>query len=125
MIGEVTSERRITMRLVVIGPGGAAVGTTAMLDTGFSDALTLPPPLVELLDLPLQTTMPVTLAHGVRVTMRIFEARVLWYGQERLVRVHESENVPLIGVGLLYGSRLGVDVLDGGTLTLERLLLDT
>jgi predicted aspartyl protease len=119
MTGQVTSERRITLRLLVTGPGGVAVGTTALLDTGFSGALTLPPSLVRLLDLPLQTTMPVTLAHGLRVTLRIFEAQVLWHGQQRSVPVHECDNVPLVGVGLVYGSRLRADVLDGGELSIE------
>jgi predicted aspartyl protease len=90
-----------------------------MLDTGFSGALSLPPSLVRLLDLPLQTTMPVTLAHGVRVTLRIFEAHVSWHGTQRPVSVHECDNMPLVGIGLIYGSRLVADILDGGELTLE------
>lgn len=119
MTGQVTSERRILMRLMVSGRGNVGVQMTAMLDTGFSGALTLPPALVTLLDLPLQTTMPVTLANGVRVALRIFEADVLWDGQHRAVLVHKSDNVPRVGLGLLYGSRVCVDILDGGELRVE------
>jgi hypothetical protein len=63
----------------------------------------------------------VTLADGRDITLRQYEATVLWDGQPRDVMVLEADGGALIGMALLYGSRLTVEVLDGGPVTIELL----
>jgi predicted aspartyl protease len=41
--GVVNANREATMRLVVTGPDGQQVDTEAIIDTGFTGFLTLPP----------------------------------------------------------------------------------
>ena len=47
--GTVTAEREAVVRLVVLGPGdpGTSVEIEAVLDTGFTGHLTLPPEIVK------------------------------------------------------------------------------
>ena len=52
IIGEVTPEREAVIRLSVRGPGGQEAAVTAILDTGFTEYLTLSPTTVTALHLP-------------------------------------------------------------------------
>jgi hypothetical protein len=51
----------------------------------------------------------------------VYDARVLWRGQERFVPVYEAEGGPLVGMSLLRGSRLTVEVEPGGDVVIEDL----
>ena len=53
--------------------------------------------------------------------MDVYDASIEWDGQVRPILVLEADDVPLIGMALLYGSRLTIDVVDGGAVTIEPL----
>ena len=53
--------------------------------------------------------------------LNVYMARVVWHGRERDVLVSEVEGEPLVGISLLYGSRLTVDVIEGGSAAIEEL----
>lgn len=55
-----------------------------------------------------------SLADGSTVPMRVFDAAVVWNGRERSVPVQETDGDVLLGMSLLYGSRLLLDAVDGG-----------
>jgi predicted aspartyl protease len=61
------------------------------------------------------------LADGSIVRTRYYRATILWHGQPRPIMVLEANSDPLAGMSLLYGSRLVVDVVDGGTVTVQPL----
>ncbi len=48
-------------------------------------------------------------------------AKVLWYGQEREVLVLQADGGPLVGMSLLYGSRVMLEVVDNGDVTIDPL----
>jgi hypothetical protein len=52
----------------------------------------------------------------------IYEATVLWDHQVRRIAVDEADTAPLIGMGLLVGYELTVQVRTGGKVTLKLLL---
>jgi predicted aspartyl protease len=51
----------------------------------------------------------------------VYAATVLWDGQPRVVETDETDTIPLIGMGLLAGYEVRLQVIDGGLVTIEAL----
>lgn len=92
-----------------------------VLDTGFSEELVLPPDIVSTLGLTPQGEMPLTLADGEEQIFDFYMALISWHGQDRIVAVIEMPSERLIGMNLLWGSRLIVDAAVGGEAIIEPL----
>lgn len=114
IIGEVTPDKEALVRLMVRGPGGQEREVCAVLDTGYTEYLTLLPTLITALGLPYQYSLPMSLADGSTVQMRVFDAAVVWNNRERSIPVQETDGDVLLGMSLLYGPRLLLDAVDGG-----------
>lgn len=112
-------EARITIR--VLGPQGLTEDVHAVIDTGFTGFLTLPGSTVQRLALSFQGPRIATLADGSAVALDVYSAAVSWNGRSRHILVLESEGGPLLGMSLLHGHKLTIEVLDGGPVTIERL----
>lgn len=103
------------------------IGTTALpgveieavIDTGFDDFLTLPPQFIVSLGLPYQAITQAALADGSIVQLRYYRATISWGNELRDVLVLGVEGKPLVGMALLYGHRLTIDIVDGGTVEIE------
>jgi clan AA aspartic protease len=121
MTGEVTAHREAVLPLMLMGPDGLSHQITAVLDTGFTASLTLDSAVITALNLAFDREMPVLLADGITTSMRVYRAAVLWDGAERGIFVHASEGEPLLGMALLHGHRVTMDVVDGGLLNIEPL----
>lgn len=120
MEGFVTSDNEVVVRVEVHGPDGQE-GIDAVLDTGFNGYLTLPPIAVARLGLVHATTAKATLADGSEVEFDIYEANVHWLNREWEVLVVQASGGALVGMSLLSGHRVTVDVIDGGAVTIEPL----
>ena len=94
----------------------------AVIDTGFTGYLTLPSVLIERIKLQQAGEQITILGDENRVVLKRYIAKVLWHGVERDVYVLQAEGGPLIGMSLLYGSRLILDVVAGGDVTIKALL---
>ena len=90
-----------------------------MVDTGYNGFLTLRPVLVGELDLPFITSGEATLADGSAVSFDIHIVTVDWDGQARDVEVDAAETTPLVGMRLLAGHDLHVEVESGGRVAIE------
>jgi clan AA aspartic protease len=121
MIAGAVSHRRAYVSLILRGPAGQEVNVEFVLDTGFTGVATLPPAACAALSLRTLRLQPARLADGTRIILEVYEAAFLWDGVERAVEVLAMEGAPLIGMSLLYGSRLLVDVVDGGPVTITPL----
>lgn len=93
---------------------------TAVVDTAFTGALALPGRIVQELGLIYQDERLVRLATG-RGSVHIYGAAVSWFGQPRVVPVHETDDKPLIGNMLLNNCRLAIDFREGGDVTIQPL----
>jgi len=62
-----------------------------------------------------------TLADDSEVFFDIYEARVLWDGRVRRIRVHVLEGDPLVGMALLRGFELKMQVRSRGVVRIKRL----
>lgn len=121
--GSVTPDgREAVIPLTLLRNASGETGSLrAVIDTGFTDRLTLPPAVVEELELPLRGSAEVTLADGSIETLPIYRVRVFWHGQERTVRAYAASGEPLVGMALLSGNELRIRVMGGGAVEIEQL----
>lgn len=94
----------------------------AVIDTGFTDWLTIPTSVAEHLGLPVRGSVDAELADGSVEQLPIHRMRVSWHGRTRPVRAYEvTSDEALIGMSLLRGNRLTVDSVPGGAVLIEEL----
>jgi clan AA aspartic protease len=121
MITGTISQRRAYVSLVVRGPAGQQGEVEFVLDTGFTGAMTLPPAACTALVLPLARVQPVLLADGTRAILQVYDATVEWIDGPEDVEVLAMTGSPLIGMSLLEGCDVRLQVIEGGLLTIETL----
>jgi clan AA aspartic protease len=119
--GIVTADLEAIIRLTVLGPEGQQEEIEAVVDTGFNGWLSLPPPLITELDLPWRRRGCATLADGSETLFDIYEATVIWDKHRRRVPVDEAATVPLVGMALMSGYELKIQVRNDGKVTIKPL----
>jgi predicted aspartyl protease len=118
MIGVVKATREAVVPLRLFGSSGTHIDVEAILDTGFTESLTLPESLILALALPRVNTDTVILADGTLVGVYLYAGTVEWDGQTQAVIVHCMEGSPLIGMSLLWDQLLTMQAADGGVVTI-------
>ncbi len=93
----------------------------AVIDTGFTGFLSLPPSIIESIGLPWIFRDMGTLGDGSEVIFEMYRAEVIWDGQVLVVDVASSEADPLVGMSLLYGYKVQIEAIEGGLVTIESL----
>lgn len=109
------------IRITVKGLRRREQEVEAIIDTGYSASLTLPPALIAALDLPWQTMDTARLADGSECIFSVYEARVVWDGKVRKILVDEADADPLVGMRLLKGHELKMQVRARGKVKIKRL----
>lgn len=120
--GWVNTFREAVVRLPLRSSQSEEQAIEAVIDTGFNGYLTLPPDLIAEFDLPFLRSGRAVLGDGSAVTFDIHEAEILWEGQPRRIPVDAADTDPLLGMGLLYGHELNVQVIEGGDVLVRTLL---
>jgi clan AA aspartic protease len=121
MIRGIVEDSEARLRLVVMGPDGEEDHIDAVIDTGYDAWLSLPPDAIRNLGLEFRNTDRGILADGSDCIMGVFIARVQWDGRVRRIVVHEMDATPLVGMSLLEGYELRMDVCFHGEVTIKRL----
>lgn len=117
--GAVNAVHEAVVGLRLRGPSGRTRDIRAVVDTGFSRFLTLPPSMVSELRLAFSGVDRFVLADGSEVTLDVYAVTVLWDGRPRAVDVLAADTQPLLGMRLLDGHSLHMDVLDGGRVAIQ------
>ena len=102
--GVVNARLEAVVPLRVRGPGGAEIVVDAVVDSGFTAALTLPAAVAASLGLARQSVGGAVLADGSVRQFDIYAAEVAWDGNWRPVLVSAVGNEVLLGMGLLANS---------------------
>jgi clan AA aspartic protease len=121
MTGVVTANREATIRLAVAGPGQRQEAIEVVIDTGFNGFLTLLSRVVRALNLPFVGNRRAMLGDGRSVVLDLYLATVMWNEEEREVLVLQAEGGPLIGMSLLYGYRVILNVVENGDVIIDTL----
>ncbi len=119
--GIVTADREAVIRLVVRGPSGRDEAIEAVIDIGFDGSLSLPPSLIADLKLAWRRRGRALLADGSESVFDIHEGSVLWDGRLVRVAIDAADMVPLIGMSLLEGFELRIEVRTDGHVAIETL----
>ncbi len=119
--GKVTADREAIIELEIAGPSRQFQPVEAVVDTGYNGYLTLPGHLITALQLPFAGHRRGTLADGSVLLLDVYLATVLRHGKPEEVLICQAKGAPLAGMSLLRGSRLTVDVVEGGDVAIEEL----
>jgi clan AA aspartic protease len=121
MIVGIVRGRAALIRLTVRGFRGRQQEIEAVVDSGYTGWLTLPPTAIAALNLSWQTFGRGVLADGSVSAFDVYHAKVVWDGRVRPVFVDEFDATPLIGMALLRGYEYKMQVLARGKVTIKRL----
>jgi clan AA aspartic protease len=121
MITGVVKFDEARIRLKVIGRRGREQEIEAVIDSGYTGLLTLPPAVIQALGLRWQTADRFTLADGSQCIFDAYEAKVVWDGKVRQILVDEANADSLVGMRLLKGHELKMQVRYRGKVTIKRL----
>ena len=101
------------------GPLGQTRDIEAVIDTGYTGFLTLTPVLVTELQLQYRNRDLAILADGREAIFDVYGVTVLWDGQNRQVDAYVSDATPLVGMRLLHGHNLNIEVMNGGAVAIK------
>jgi clan AA aspartic protease len=121
MNGIVDQNCEATIRLVVSNESKQRQVIDAVIDTGFTGFLTLPLTVINSLNLLLYSREEGTLGDGSTCIFDVYSGLVIWDGEYRYIDVNAAETDPLVGMSLLYGYRMQLDAIEGGTVTIQAL----
>jgi clan AA aspartic protease len=109
------------LRLTIRGPDGQRQRISAVIDTGFNGALTLPLDAVLDLGLPWVDTATVSLGDGSTTECDLYRGTVIWDRRSVVVFVQVADTTPLVGMELLQGFELKMNVERRGRVTIKPL----
>ena len=121
--GRVNAHREALVSLLLRGAQGLEHTTEAVVDTGYNGFLTLPPGLIEQLNLPFLRSSRAILGDGSVIEFDIHEATVVWNDRLRRIPVDAADVSPLLGMGLLYGHGLNIEVIEDGSVLIRSLAI--
>ena len=120
LIGAVRSHQA-WVNVEILDRSGQPHTIEVLLDTGFDGHLKLTSTTIQELELSRSGYRFGELADGTVTRFMSYGSAVLWDGQPRLVTVIEADTEPLLGMELLQGSRVILDVRDDGPVTIDAL----
>lgn len=120
IVGVVNSVREAVIKLAVLGSQGQ-IEIDAVVDTGFDGFISLSLAVITELGFVFRRRGRAVLADGSEIIFDVYEATVIWDGEPRRVEVDEADSDPLVGMGLLEGYELTVEVVSGGAVAIELL----
>lgn len=112
--GVVNARHEAIVCLRVRGSSGVEADVDTIVDSGFTSSLALPMTVVTALSLARQSGGTAVLADGSVRQFDIYCAEVAWGGTWRTVLVSAVGNESLLGMRLLAGHKLVVEVVRGG-----------
>ena len=118
--GVVNADFEPIVPLSVCGSDGKVYTQDAIVDTGFNGWLSLPPDLITELGLKWKRRGRAILGDGSECVFNVYEAVLVWDGEFLTIPVDEADSEPLIGMSLMEGYQLTVQVFEEGLVELNR-----
>jgi clan AA aspartic protease len=119
--GSINTFLEATLRLTVRGPLGQRRRIVAVIDTGFNGALSLPLGVITELGLAWIQSDEVELGDGSLIECDFYAGIVIWDRRAHRILVAEADTTPLVGMELLQGFELKMNVERRGQVTIKRL----
>ncbi|MCJ8280558.1 MAG: clan AA aspartic protease [Rivularia sp. ALOHA_DT_140] len=112
--GKVNADYEPIITIAIRNEQGKLYYRDAVIDTGFDGWLCLPPNLIAQLNLNWKRRGRALLADGSEIIFDIYEATVFWDEQFLTIPIDEADSDPLVGMSLMEGYQLKIQVVDGG-----------
>ncbi len=119
--GRVSGNQQALIAVDILDGEGRPQSVEVVIDTGFTGYLTLPPQSISQLGLPSVGQRTFELANGELFDFQVYLGSVSWHGRPSDVLVLQSDSDPLLGMALLWGSRVTLDALSDGEVAIEAL----
>lgn len=121
IVGSVTAQREAVVSVELDGRTLGLFKFEAVLDTGFDGHLSLPSETIQQYALRNLGTALAELADGSEIMLGVYEGDIIWGGETKCVEILESEGGPLVGMAMMDGFRLTMDVVVNGTVQISRI----
>ncbi len=121
MIRGVVGGLQALVSLEVIDAYGRPLSLEGIVDTGFAGYLTLPSDLIQKLQLRWTHRMYSRLAGNIPMLSEVYEATVHFRDVKERIEVLEMEDDILLGMSLLIGTEIRIQVEEGGLVEIEPL----
>ena len=119
--GLVRNGSEATITVAILGTDGRQEEIEAVIDTGFTNYLTLPDRVISHLGLSWNGQQLGTLADGSERIVDYYTASIVWDSVTISIPVNAIDSEPLVGMALMEGYGLHIEVVEGGAVSLERL----
>ena len=117
--GIVNANYEAVITLPLQGSANQVREVEAVIDTGYNGLLTLPPSMVAELSLPIVSQGRATLADGSEAAFNVYGVTVVWDDKPMYVETGAVGVDPLVGMALLDGHNLNIDVENGGRVLIQ------
>ena len=118
MTGRVNGDLQAWLTVEIVTPSGQPRPIEVALDTGFNGQIALPAITIQRLELSEESSRLAITATGDRVRLTTYYSTMMWHGEPRIIEVVKADSEPLLGMELLLGNRVTLDVLEGGPVTI-------
>jgi clan AA aspartic protease len=122
--GRINEKHEAKLSVQLRGAGSLEITIEFTLDTGFSEYLTLSLALILELAWQYVDSVSIRLADGSFRNVHVYDGRVFWNGSWRNVLVQASDGDPLLGMALLRGNYVCLEVVPDGEVTIEPVAKD-
>lgn len=119
--GKVASNLEARVDIIFRIPDGTFATVEAVIDTGFTSELVAPEYVLEQIGLPLARPAEFRLADHTIIEVQSYQVKLVWHGEERDMIAFATGEETLIGMRLLHGSRVIVDVVPDGSVEIAEL----
>ncbi len=99
----------------------AIIDNQAIINTGFNGWLSLPPELIAFLNLKWKRRGRAILGDGSECVFNVYEAIVVWDGDYLTIPIDEADSEPLVGMSLMEGYQLVVQVMEESGVEIRRI----
>ena len=121
--GRVNANQQATVSIDIIDSRGCPRPLEMVLDTGFTGYLTLPGDSIQQLGLPSVGQRTFELANGEFFEFDTYLATVSWHGRLIYALALRSDSIPLLGMTLLWGSRVTIDAINDGAVAIKEMVV--
>jgi clan AA aspartic protease len=119
IFGQFSPKLEAIVRLFIADNTGQTQALDVIVDTGFSEFLSMPPAEVAKLGLTWLVRADTRLADGTSVPVDVYAGVVIWNGKSRSINVQALGVQNLIGVAMLAGHDVALRVTDGGKVSID------